>query len=99
MDRRMALPIAVRRAGTRLAMAGSSARKSVVGGWINSAKPAKATIPTCLPELLSRTNDIAASLETSRRFGAISVEHMLSDTSIARITVASLEGIRTVATG
>src|SRR5688572_2089504 len=99
MERRMALPIAVRRAGTRLSIALSSKRTSVVGGWINSAKPANATIPTCLPDVLFRTNDSAASLATINRLGGISVEHILRETSIAMITVALLEGTSTVATG
>jgi hypothetical protein len=43
--------------------------------------------------------DRAESLATCKRFGGMSVEHMLLDTSIARITVALLEGIMTVATG
>src|SRR5215510_15138896 len=80
-------------------MAASSDFWSVVGGWISSAKPANSTIPTCRPELFLRIKDKAASLATSRRLGGMSVEHMLKDTSMARITVARLDGMKTVATG
>src|SRR5688572_5376648 len=41
----------------------------------------------------------AAALADSKRFGAISVEHMLRDTSNARIIVALLDGSVTVEVG
>src|SRR5215212_378608 len=99
MERKMALPMAVLRAVVKLSMALSSEFVLSVGGWINSAKPANATIPTCLPDISLFTKDWAASFAASSRFGGISVEHMLLETSIAMIIMALLDGTTIVATG
>ena len=89
---RIPLPIAVRRPVVRLLIASTRACWSVVGGWITAASPLNATSPISEPALWLVTNSIAASSAASMRVGSMSVEHMLPDTSIARMIVAELAG-------
>ena len=53
-----------------------------------SANPAKATTPTRRSVVWRSMNRDAAACATSSRLGAMSVAHMLRETSIAKITVA-----------
>jgi hypothetical protein len=95
----MALPTAVRRPVVRLSTTSSRTSWSVVGGWTISAKPAKATMPICVVPLWRSMKSAAAASAASRRFGGISVAHMLRDTSIARMTVVRPAGTGTICTG
>ena len=70
----------------------------MVGAWTTSAKPLKATIPIWVPAPCRCTNDSAACSAASRRLGTMSVEHMLPETSIARMIEVRLVGTST-ATG
>ena len=54
---------------------------------MTAAKPANATIPIWALASCDSTNVNAADLAASRRLGRISVEHILLETSIARIMV------------
>ena len=72
---------------------------SVVGTWTISAKPAKATMPIWVVDPWRWMNDAAAASAASRRFGGMSVAHMLRDTSIARMTVVWPAGTLTMSTG
>ena len=95
---RIALPMAVRRPVVRPAMASSSTSRSSVGGWMISANPAKATTPTAVAVWRSMNRE-AAACATSSRLGAMSVAHMLRETSIAKITVAWPVGTEAMTTG
>ena len=99
MDSRIPLPTAVRRPVVRLEMASSSTSLSVVGAWTISAKPANATMPIWVVDPWLWMNRDAAASAASIRLGAMSVEHMLRDTSIARITVVWPAGTLTMAAG
>ena len=68
-------------------MTSSRTSWSVVGGWTISANPAKATMPIWVVAPWRSMNDDAAASAASSRFGAMSVAHMLRETSIARMTV------------
>ena len=92
IDARMPLPIAVRRPVVRLLIASTRACWSVVGGWITAARPLNATSPISEPDAWLVTNSIAAFSAASRRVGSMSVEHMLPDTSIARMIVVRVGG-------
>ena len=91
--------MAVRRPVVRLWIASSRTSWSLVGGWTTSAKPLNATIPIWVVDPWRRTNALAACSAASSRVGSMSVEHMLPETSIARITVVLLAGTLTIATG
>jgi hypothetical protein len=82
----------------RLRIASSTTSWSTVGGWTSSAKPLKATIPIWAPGCCS-TNCSAAASAARRRVGAMSVEHIDPDTSIARMIVIWLVGTLTMAAG
>ena len=99
IEARIPLPIAVRRPVVRLRIASTSACWSLVGGWITAAKPLNATSPISDPELWLVTNATAASSAASSRVGSMSVEHMLPDTSIARMIVVWLAGTLSTTTG
>ena len=71
----------------------------MVGDWTISAKPANATMPIWVVPLCRWTNDEAAASAAMSRLGGMSVEHMLRETSIARITVVRPAGTDTIATG
>ena len=92
IEARIPLPIAVRRPVVRLRIASTSACWSLVGGWITAARPLNATSPISDPELWLVTNATAAASAASSRVGSMSVEHMLPETSIARMIVAWLAG-------
>ncbi len=72
---------------------------SFVGAWTSSANPEKATIPIWVddPWLLMKSD--AAASAASIRLGAMSVEHMLPDTSMASITVVWFVGTVAMTTG
>ena len=89
---RIPLPTAVRRPVVSDRIADTSAFWSVVGGWITAANPLNATIPIWVSAFWFVTKAIAASSAASIRVGSMSVEHMLPDTSIARITVVWFVG-------
>ncbi|OGO70717.1 MAG: hypothetical protein A2Z37_15210 [Chloroflexi bacterium RBG_19FT_COMBO_62_14] len=91
--------MAVRRPTTRLSMASCSNSTSEVGAWINSAVRAKATIPICVLDRWRWMKDRAEALAASSRFGGMSVEHMLLETSSARMMVACPPGTLTTVTG
>src|SRR5262245_7286569 len=97
-DLRIPLPIAVLRPVVRLSTAVSSASWSLVGGWITSAKPANATMLISRLDVWLWMNESAAASAASRRLGAISVEHMLRETSRARTMVVWPVGAATTAT-
>jgi hypothetical protein len=99
IDLRMALPTAVRRPVSRLWMVSASTSLSAVGGCTISAKPAKATMPISVPGGWLSMNFRAASLAACRRLGAMSVEHMLRDTSMARMIEVWLVGTAITAMG
>ena len=99
IDSRMALPTAVRRPVASVVTTSSRTSWSVVGAWTISAKPAKATIPIWVVELWLSMNVVAAASAASSRLGAMSVAHMLRETSMARMTVVWPAGTTTIATG
>ncbi len=92
IDARSPLPIAVRRPVVRLRIASTRACWSVVGGWTTAAKPLNATIPIWVSAFWLVTKATAASSAASSRVGRMSVEHMLPETSIARMIVDWLVG-------
>lgn len=73
--------------------------KSLVGGTMISAKPAKATMPIRVLSACSSINLMAASWATERRLGSTSVAHMLRDTSMANMMVVRLRGTSPAAWG
>ncbi len=89
----------MRRPVVRLLIASTRACWSVVGGWITAASPLNATSPISDPDAWLVTNSIAAFSAASMRVGSMSVEHMLPDTSIARMIVAELAGTLSTITG
>ena len=64
-----------------------------------TAKPAKTTRPICVSEFCPLINSSAAAFADSNRFGKMSVEHMLRETSMARMMVAFDAGSVTTETG
>ena len=99
IEARMPLPMAVRRPVARLRSASSSISPSVVGGWTTSAKPLKATIPIWVDDPWRWMKDAAAASAAWRRLGGMSAEHMLPETSMARMIVVWLAGTLTMTTG
>ena len=89
----------VRRPVTRLWSASSNSFRSVVGAWMISAKPLKATMPMWASADWPSMNVAAASSAASSRFGAMSAAHMLRDTSMARMIVVWLDGTAAVTAG
>jgi len=84
----MAVPIAVVKPLT----ASANASLSLVGRTTISASPVKATMPICVPCGWSSMKASAACWATARRFGSTSVEHMLRETSIAKMIVVRFMG-------
>ena len=95
----MPLPIAVRRPVARLRSASRSVSPSVVGAWTSSAKPLNATIPIWVVDPWCWMKAAAAASAAWSRLGGMSVEHMLPETSIARMIVVWLVGTLTISTG
>ena len=91
--------MAVRRPVARLRTASSSSSWSFVGDWTSSAKPANATMPICVVEPCRWMKDDAASSAACKRVGWMSVEHMLPETSMARMIVVWPAGTLTIVTG
>ena len=88
----MLLPIAVRRPVVRLATASSKASVSDVGAWTSWPNPANATTPIWVVASWRWMKSAAARLAACRRLGAMSVKHMLRETSIARMIEVWPEG-------
>ena len=99
MAARIPLPMAVRRPVVRLRKAASRAVLSLVGAWTSWANPLKATIPIWVLEPWCSMNVAAAASAACRRFGAMSSEHMLPETSMTRTMVVWLAGTLAMATG
>jgi hypothetical protein len=59
---------------------------------MTAANPLNATIPIWVREPWLRTNDSAAASAAWSRVGGMSEEHMLPETSMARMIVVSLAG-------
>ena len=96
---RMPLPIAVRRPVSRLPSAASSVSTSVVGAWTSSAKLLNATIPIWVVEPWCWMKVAAAASAALSRLGGTSAEHMLPDTSIARMMLVWFVGTLAISTG
>ena len=72
---------------------------SLVGAWTTWAKPLNATIPIWVLEPWCSMNVAAAASAACSRFGAMSSEHMLPDTSMTSTIVVWLAGTLAMATG
>ena len=97
---RIPLPMAVRRPVVRLRIASTSACWSLGRRLDHGREPAERHQPDLGARALARRRTAtAASSAASRRVGSMSVEHMLPDTSIARMIVAWLAGTLSTTTG
>ena len=88
----MALPIAVPNCIWNASIALTRASRSSVAACATCALPAKVTRPTSMLRGRSRRKSLAASCAAARRVGCTSSTRMLSETSIASMTVERAHG-------
>jgi hypothetical protein len=91
----MPSPVAVDSASSSPSIERSTVARSVVGGTMMDAVPAKLTSATLNLRGNELTNSLADSFAASSRFGSMSVAIIDSDTSIATTIVARSRGTLT----
>jgi hypothetical protein len=96
---KIASPMAVDSARSRLSIAFATWGRSVVGGTTVVAVPAKDTSPRLIRSGRTSTNSLAAVCIARKRSGSMSVACIDRETSTAITTVAFSRGTRTTVLG